>query len=183
VLGRKSYTREELDDAHRAIDEQLASCRALAGAAAAAGPDGKLRAALDDFEPVFSTRMVLVLDRFFVHRLRTVTGEDTNPLKEVELLTESLLNNGGVFRSGNVVKWVPEQSVLGLQAGDRIRLTADDLGRPATAFLVELADQFLQVSGSAARPGRRPWRPRRGSPAAGRAPSRCSGPGWPSSAR
>jgi hypothetical protein len=100
VLGRTSYTREELDDAHRAIDEQLASCRALAGAAAAAGPDEKLRAALDDFEPVFSTRMVLLLDRFFVHRLRTVTGKDTNPLNEVELLTESLLNNGGSSAPG-----------------------------------------------------------------------------------
>ena len=110
MLGRTSCTRGELDNAHRAIDEQPASCRALAGAAAAAGPDEKLRAALDDFQPVFSTRMVLILDRFFVHRLRTVTGKDANPLNEVELLTESRLNNGGVFRTGHVVKWVPEQS-------------------------------------------------------------------------
>jgi hypothetical protein len=86
---------------------------------------------------------VLVLDRYFVHRLRTVTGKDPNPLNEVELLTESLLNNDGVLRTGNVVRWVPEQSVLGLRAGDRIRLTADDFERLSTAFLAELERRFV----------------------------------------
>jgi hypothetical protein len=39
--------------------------------------------------------MTLVLDRYFVHRLRVVAGKDGNPLNEIELLTDSLMNNDG----------------------------------------------------------------------------------------
>ncbi|MCW2674379.1 MAG: hypothetical protein JWP14_2968 [Frankiales bacterium] len=35
-----------------------------------------------------------------MHRVRLVTGKDTNPLNEVELRVESLLNNDGVFAAG-----------------------------------------------------------------------------------
>jgi 2-keto-4-pentenoate hydratase len=140
VLGRKSYTQEELDAARSAVEQQLVAYRTLADAAPAGSKAG---AALADFEPIVFNRMVLVLDRYFVHRLRTVTGKDPNPLNEVELLTESLLNNDGVLRTGNVVRWVPEQSVLGLRAGDRIRLTADDFERLSTAFLAELERRFV----------------------------------------
>jgi hypothetical protein len=49
-----------------------------------------------------------------------VTGKDGNPLNEVELLTESLINNG-VLRGNNVIKHVPTESVLKLvlKARDR----------------------------------------------------------------
>ena len=39
--------------------------------------------------------MTLVLDRYFIHRLRMVTGSDGNPLDELELLSDSLMNNDG----------------------------------------------------------------------------------------
>jgi hypothetical protein len=45
--------------------------------------------------------MTLVLDRYFVHRLRVVTGKDGNPLNEVELLSDSIMNNDGVLRGNN----------------------------------------------------------------------------------
>jgi hypothetical protein len=67
----------------------------------------------------------MMLDRYFVHRPRTVSGKDTNPLNEVELICESLMSNGGVLRDGNVVKYVPEESVLKLGVGDEIRLNAE----------------------------------------------------------
>jgi hypothetical protein len=68
--------------------------------------------------------VTLVLDRYFVHTLRTVTGKDGNPLNEVELMADSLMNNDGVLRGNNVIKLIPEQSVLKLNIGDRIRLSA-----------------------------------------------------------
>ena len=41
----------------------------------------------------YFNNMVLVLDRYYVHRLLMVTGKDGNPLNEVELLAEPLMNN------------------------------------------------------------------------------------------
>ena len=64
------------------------------------------------------------MDRYFVHRFRMVTGKDGNPLNEVELMSDSLMNNDGVLWGNNVIKLVPDQSVLKLNVGDRIALTA-----------------------------------------------------------
>jgi hypothetical protein len=142
MLGRKSYTQEELDNARAAVNQQLAAYRSLAAAVAAAGDD-KATSALEDLEVPFSNGMLLVLDRFFVHRLRVVTGKDGNPLNEVELLVDSLLNNKGVFRGNNVVKLVPEESVVKVPFGAAVRLTADDFQRLATAFFAEIEAKFI----------------------------------------
>jgi hypothetical protein len=140
MLGRKTYTREELENARTVVDAQLAAWRALAEAA-----DGspKTAAALEAIEPLLFNNMALVLDRYFVHRLRSVTGKDGNPLNEVELLSESLMNNDGVLRGNNVVKFVPERSVTGLEPGQRIRLGVDDFERLAGAFLADLEVKFV----------------------------------------
>jgi hypothetical protein len=87
--------------------------------------------------------MTLVLDRYFVHRLRMVTGKDGNPLNEVELMTESLMTNDGVLRGNNVIKLVPEETVLKLEIGDRIRLTAAQFERLSKAFLAQIQAKFL----------------------------------------
>jgi hypothetical protein len=133
MLGRNSYTREELDNARTALDRQLAAYRALADTPA-----------LSDFEPLFFNNMTLVLDRLFVHRIRSVSGKDGNPLNEVELLTESLMSNDGVFQGNNVIKYVPEKSVVGLSPGDRIRLTAEQFEQLCRAFLDELERRFVK---------------------------------------
>ena len=87
--------------------------------------------------------MTLVLDRYFVHRLRMVTGKDGNPLNEVELMSDSLMNNEGVLRGNNVIKLIPDQSVLKLEIGDRIRLGAAQFERLSKAFLAEIQSKFL----------------------------------------
>src|SRR3954470_12400285 len=119
MLGRKTYTPEELDAARSTIDEQLAAYRRLAGPAVWR-PEA--RAAREAFGPLFFNHLTLALDRRFVHRLRVVTGKDGNPLNEVELLTESLMNNDGVFRGNNVIKVRPGETVLDLEPGDRIAI-------------------------------------------------------------
>jgi len=95
------------------------------------------------FEPLFFNNMIMVLDRYFVHRLRMVTGKDGNPLNEVELLTEPLMNNGGVLRGNKVVKLVPEESVIKLNIGDRILLSEAQFERLAEAFFTEIERKFL----------------------------------------
>ncbi|MDT4907916.1 MAG: hypothetical protein QOI69_1157 [Pseudonocardiales bacterium] len=142
MLGRKDYTQGELDQAKAAIDRQLVAYRELADAVSNVSDPG-VTLALAALEPVLFDNMVLVLDRYFVHRLRTITGKDGNPLNEVELLTDSLMNNDGLLRPGNVVKYKPEESVLGLTAGERISVTADQFEQLATAFFADLEAKFL----------------------------------------
>src|SRR3954468_19401388 len=130
MLGRKDFTPEELQTATTFVDEQLAAWQALAEAA-----EGAAQAALRPLEPQHFNALALALDRLFVHRIRAVSGKDGNPLNELELIAESLLDNGGVLRAYNVIKLRPEQSVLQLAPGDRIRITADAFERLADAFL------------------------------------------------
>jgi hypothetical protein len=142
MLGRKTYTQAELDHARSAIADQVAAYRKLAGAVDSAG-DPKAASALTAYEPHFFNDLVLVLDRYFVHRLRGVTGKDGNPLNEVELLADSLINNDGILRGNNVVRLVPDESVLKLAIGERIRLSADDFARLSEGFLAEIEAKFL----------------------------------------
>jgi hypothetical protein len=133
MLGRKDYTKDEIAIGKKAVADQLAAFKKLRKAAGATA---------DAAEAVYFNNMVLVLDRYYVHRIRPVTGKDHNPLNEVELLVDALINNGGVLRGNNVIKLAPEQSVLGLKEGDPIRLNAADFQRLAAAFFEELERKF-----------------------------------------
>jgi len=144
MLGRKNYTREEFDHGKAAIKEQLAAYKKLVAEIAIGVNNKELLSALKTFEGLFFNNMVLVLDRFYVHRLRIVTGKDGNPLNEVEMICDSLLNNNGILRDGNVIKYIPGQSVVKLKVGDKIRLTADEFERLSVAFFAELERKFLE---------------------------------------
>lgn len=143
MLGRKDYTHEEVERARNAVATQLATYRTLAHAIDAAPADAGVALALEALEPTLFANMVLALDRHFVHRVRMVTGRDGNPLNEVELLVESIMGNDGVLRGNEVIRYVPADSTLGLEVGERIRLTADQFERLADAFFAELEARFL----------------------------------------
>jgi hypothetical protein len=142
MLGRKDYKAEELERSRTTIGEQLATYQKLSKAIAE-NSDSTTTKALEWFETPFFNNLLLTLDRPFVHRLRLTTGKDNNPLNEVELLCESLLNNNGVFRGNNVIKYDPETSVLGITPGETIALKAADFERLSTAFYAELEARFL----------------------------------------
>ena len=74
-----------------------------------------------------------------------VTGKDGNPLNEVEMICDSLMNNDGILREKSPIKYVPHQSVVKLDIGDQIRLTAEEFEPLASAFLAELESKFLQT--------------------------------------
>jgi hypothetical protein len=141
MLGRKDYTKQELDNATAAVDRQVAAYKNLAKAVEDSR-DPKAQSGLAAFEPLFANTMTMVLDRYFVHRLRQVTGKDGNPLNEVEMLTESLMNNDGALRGNNVIKYTPEASVLKLNIGDRIRPGMAAFDRLAKAFLADIERKF-----------------------------------------
>lgn len=143
MLGRKDYRREEVAGAQAVVQRQLAAYRKLANAVDEAA-DPKATAALEDLEPLLFNNMALALDRYFVHRLRMTTGKDGNPINELELVSDSLMNNDGVLRGNNVIKYVPEQSVLKLEPGDRIELSAAQFDRFAKAFFADLEAKFVR---------------------------------------
>jgi hypothetical protein len=132
MLGRKTYTQEELDSARKAMAEQLAAYEAI-----------ERTPPLEAFEPLFFNNLLLALDRRFVHRLRGTTGKDGTPLNEAELLVESLMNNHGILRGNNVIKYVPAESVLKLEIGDRISLSAAQFERLSKGFLAEIESKYL----------------------------------------
>jgi hypothetical protein len=143
MLGRKDFTQEELDAARAMVHGELAAYRRLAGAI---NGNAAAAAALAELEAPLCNSLMLALDRFFVHRIRPVTGKDGNPLNEVELLAEGLILHGGVLRESRVLKLVPEDSVSKIGYGERIELTADRLERIADAFLAELEARFVQTA-------------------------------------
>ena len=139
MLGRKTYEPGELAHARAALRAQLAAWDDLDKATV----DPDARSALDALEPQFFNGLVMVLDRDFVHRVRMVTGNGNNALNEVELLTESLMNNDGVLRTGTVVTYDAAGSVTGLEPGERIALDRDTFDRLADAFFAALEERFV----------------------------------------
>jgi hypothetical protein len=142
MLGRKDYNPEEVDNAQRAVNEQLAAYKKLAKAVEESS-DPQATSALEALEPLLFNQMALALDRYFVHRLRMTTGKDGNPVNELELVADSLMNNGGVLRGNNVIKFLPEKSVLKLNLGDDIELSARDFQRLSSAFFADLESKFV----------------------------------------
>jgi hypothetical protein len=51
--------------------------------------------------------------------------------------------NDGVLRGSNVIKYVRDESVLGLRVGDRIRLSEAQFEALAEAFLAEIESRFV----------------------------------------
>ncbi len=140
MLGRKRYSRREIDRARLALGTQLAAYTRLVDVASTQ----RMRAALEVFEPQFFNGLLLTVDRCFVHRARAVTGKGVTPLNEVELICESLMNNGGVLRGNRVIAYLPELAILGLAIGERIQLSAQQFERLSAAFFAELEEKFAE---------------------------------------
>ena len=141
--SRTSYSLDEINSARFALAAQLTAYATMAGEISGDGTDDTAQAALDDFEPLFFNNLVLVLDRYFVHRLRSGTG--TDPLTEVDLIVDSLMHNNAVLRATGTVSYLPARSVVKLEVGDDIRLTAAEFDDLASAFFTELEARFLAV--------------------------------------
>jgi hypothetical protein len=140
MLCVNTYTKDYVNSCRSKIEAQLAAYRVLAGAAREKAGDSSASAAT--FEPLFFNNLVLVLDRLFVHRARGLEGKDGNPLNEVRMLCDSILQKDGVTTADKTIKFDPAKSVLRLQPGDEIRLSEADFVRLSNAFFAEIAAKF-----------------------------------------
>ena len=140
MLGRSNYDQDYIDKCRDKVAAQVAAYDALASAAR---NGAKLDSQVDAFEPLFFNNMVLVLDALFVHRLRTKEGKDGNPLNEVRVLSESLMENDGVLAGGKSIKLKPESSILHLEVGDEIAVDASGFQRLAEGFFAEMEARYV----------------------------------------
>ena len=134
MLCVNQYPREYVDECRSRMAAQLNAYRELAA------PGG---ATVEAFEPQFFNHLVLALDRYFVHRSRTLEGKNGNPLNEVRMLCSSLLEHHGVLAADKTIKYRPENAVLQLQIGDEIRLLEADFEALCSAFFRELEATFV----------------------------------------
>jgi hypothetical protein len=142
MLGMKSYPQDYVDHCRSLVGSQLDAYDAVVASAGS-----KSKASVAEFEWRFANSMVLVLDQLFVHRLRGVEGKDGNAMNEVRLLCASIMEHGGVLVADNQIKLDPASSVLGLSAGDAVRIDIAGFRRLADAFFEAIEERFV---GSAA---------------------------------
>ena len=92
MLCVNNYERTYIDECRRRVESQLCAYDELIAATTkqAATDKTRLNTAIDGFESVFFSNMVLALDASFMHRSRTIEKKDGNPLNEVRMLSNSI---------------------------------------------------------------------------------------------
>src|SRR3954454_18076353 len=142
--GMRQYDGDYIDACRSRVETQTAMFREVARAARDHGDADMsgLEGALESLESEYFNNMLLVLEGYFVHRLLEVEGKDGNALNEVRLLARSLMENGGTVVEDSELRLDPERSVLGLRAGEPVRLTLQQYPRLSNAFFRELERRF-----------------------------------------
>jgi hypothetical protein len=126
------------------MESQLAAYNVLVTTAREkTGTSKSINSAVDSFEPLFFNNLVVVLDGFFVHRSRTLEKKDGNPLNEVRMMCNSILQNHGVMSGDKTIKYNPSKSILKIQVGDEIKLTESDFVFLFKAFFAEIETKFM----------------------------------------
>lgn len=144
MLGMREYDGDYIDACRSRVETQTAMFREVAQAARDHGDAdlSGLEGALESLESEYFNNMLLVLEGYFVHRLRGVEGKDGNALNEVRVLARSLMENGGTLMEDSQIPLDPERTVLGLKAGEPVRLTLQQYTRLSDAFFRELERRF-----------------------------------------
>lgn len=140
MLSPNSYPQAYIDDCRARIDLQLSAYHDFLLAAETGEDKAALGAAKDAFEALFFRHLILAMDHYFDHRAQ---GEnDGNPVNEVRVLCRSIMHNHHKLLEDSQIRPDPAKSVLGLKAGDDIRLTVHDFKRLADAFFAEISIRY-----------------------------------------
>src|SRR3989442_1810786 len=91
----RSRTQKYIDECRSRVAAKVSAYQRLVATARnqATTDEPPLNAAVEAFEPHFFNNMVLALDSYFVHRARAIEKKDGNPLNEVRMLCNSMMNN------------------------------------------------------------------------------------------
>ena len=133
MLGMRTYTKKYIVASRSKVETDHFTYKALAAS-------GKVSGA---FETTFFNNMIIVLDHLFVHRLRTVEGKDGNPLNEVRMLSDSIMNNNQKLAIDKSIAYDASQSILKIKVGDEIKVKEADFMLLYKAFFAEIESKFL----------------------------------------
>src|SRR6476620_6736208 len=144
MLGMKEYEQDYIDACRSRIESQIAVFREVAQSARDHGDAdvSGLEGALESLEYEYFNNMLIVLDGYFVHRLKGAEGSDGNAIGEVRVLARSLMENGGTMLSDPTIRLEPERSVLRLEVGAPVTLTLQQYRRISDAFLREVESRL-----------------------------------------
>lgn len=134
MLSRASYAAEYVGSCRNLFDNLLAAYESLTE-----GRDLDTAAA---FEISLARHLIVVLDAYFVHRARGREKKDGNPLNEVRMLRDSILENGCVLAPNSTIKYRPDRAVLGHEVGDSIDPSVSDVALLAAAYFREIEEKY-----------------------------------------
>ena len=145
MLCVNNYTQKYVDDCRSRVAAHVAAYNTLVARARkkTAKDEPRLNAAIEAFEPHFFNNLVLALDSHFVQRARAKEMKDGNPLNEVRMLCNSMMNNHNRMCADKTIKYDPAKSVLKYRVGDEIKLKEADFTRLASAFFAEIESKYL----------------------------------------
>src|SRR4030095_16744442 len=127
MLCVNNYPKEYIGECRLRIEDLITSYRNLINTITKQDVHDEIRlnAAIESFESVFFNNMVMVLDSYFIHRSRVIEKKDGNPLNEVRMLCNSMMNNNNILTAESTIKFNPSKSILKFQLGDQISLTEE----------------------------------------------------------
>ena len=123
--GRNTYTSDEIESCRDNCDSLLAAW------AANDVEDSTL-------ESLVFGQAVVVLHTWFGHRAPDLEGDDANPMNEVRVIADSIVDNDAVLRVQGPITWVTERTVLRLAVGDPVEVTANGFERLAAAYIAAI---------------------------------------------
>lgn len=144
MLSINKYAQEYVDECRSKIARQISAYTDLVSVARDVDRtnEARLDSSTEAFEPLFFNHMVLALDHYFCHRSRTMERKDGNPLNEVRVLCNSLMNNDGIVTADKTIRLDPAKSLLKYQVGDRIKLNEADFSLLSKAFFADITSKY-----------------------------------------
>lgn len=145
MLCVNNYAQKYIDECHSRVAEKISAYQTPVATARnqTATDEPRLNAAIEAFEPHFFNNMVLALDGYFVHRAGAKERKDGNPLNEVRMLCNAMMNNNNVPCADKTIKSDPAKSVLKYRIGVEIKLNEAGFMRLSSTFFAEIEGKYL----------------------------------------
>ena len=145
MLCVNNYTLEYIDGCRLRVNVQVSAYQELVNTARnqIGKNETQLNSAIGSFDPLFYNNMVLILDALFVHRARALEKKDGNPLNEVRVVCNSIMNNNNILCADNTIKLNPARSVLKYKTNDKIKLTEGEFLLLSKFFFAEIENKYL----------------------------------------